>query len=220
MTTPDLPGLGAADQPYTTSLTVRWADLDGNGHVANSKYLDYATQARFEFLADNGFTFGDARTKRIGPVVLSDFIEYRRELRMGAAATVDLALSGARRDGSRWQFTQTIRTGDHLVATVTSIGAWLSLTERRLIQPPQRACRDHPEHATHREIPVARPGRVLSSGRGSRPRTLTGAHNHPVRLAPHRARQAGATMPSWPHAPPPRTAAGSGPAPAADDIPG
>jgi hypothetical protein len=152
--------------------------------------------------------------------VLSDFIEYRRELRMGAAATVDLALSGARRDGSRWQFTQTIRTGDHLVATVTSIGAWLSLTERRLIQPPQRACRDHPEHATHREIPVARPGRVLSSGRGSRPRTLTGAHNHPVRLAPHRARQAGATMPSWPHAPPPRTAAGSGPAPAADDIPG
>jgi YbgC/YbaW family acyl-CoA thioester hydrolase len=128
--------LVTADQPYTISVAVRWGDLDGNGHVANSKYLEYATQARFQFLADNGFTYDDGRTQPVGPVVLSDFISYRRELRMGATATVSLALSGARRDGSRWQFTQTIRTGDHLVATVTAIGGWLSLTERRLIPPP------------------------------------------------------------------------------------
>jgi YbgC/YbaW family acyl-CoA thioester hydrolase len=142
MTTLDPPELAAADRPYaadhpyTISVTVRWGDLDANGHVANSKYLEYATQARFQFLADNGFAFGDGGALPIGPVVLSDSVEYRHELRMGAIATVSLALSGARRDGSRWQFTQTIRTGHHLAATVTAAGGWLSLAERRLIQPP------------------------------------------------------------------------------------
>lgn len=135
-TTPDPPELAAPSQPYTISVAVRWGDLDANGHVANSKYLEYATQARLQFLADNGFAYDDARAQLIGPVVLSDFIEYRRELRMGATATVSLALSGARRDGSRWQFTQAIQTGDRLAATVTAIGGWLSLAERRLIQPP------------------------------------------------------------------------------------
>jgi len=71
MTTPDPPEPGAASQPYTISLAMRWADLDGNGHVASSKYLEYATQARFDLLADNGFTFGDGQTQPIGPVVLS-----------------------------------------------------------------------------------------------------------------------------------------------------
>jgi acyl-CoA thioester hydrolase len=126
MTTPDPPELAAAGHPYTIPVTVRWGDLDANGHVANSKYLEYATQARFQFLADNGFAFGAGGALPIGPVVLSDSIEYHRELRMGATATVSLALSGARRDGSRWQFTQTIRTGDHLAATVTAAGGWLS----------------------------------------------------------------------------------------------
>jgi YbgC/YbaW family acyl-CoA thioester hydrolase len=122
--------------PYTISVAVRWGDLDGNGHVANSKYLEYATQARFQYLADNGLTFDAGRAQAIGPVVLSDVIEYRRELRMGATAIVGLALSGARRDGARWQFTQTIRTGDQLAATVIAMGGWLSLAQRRLIQPP------------------------------------------------------------------------------------
>ena len=135
-TSPDPAEQVTARQPYTISVAVRWGDLDGNGHVANSKYLEYATQARFQFLADNGLTFDPGRAQAIGPVVLSDVIEYRRELLMGATAVVGLALSGARRDGSRWQFTQTIQAGDQLAATVIAMGGWLSLAQRRLIQPP------------------------------------------------------------------------------------
>jgi len=112
----------------TWTATVTWP---------TGKYLEYATQARFQFLAENGFTFGQSEEPPIGPVVLTDVIEYRRELRMGATATVSLAMSAARRDGSRWQFRQDIRTSEHLAATVTATGGWLSLAERRLVRPPE-----------------------------------------------------------------------------------
>ncbi|MFC8013408.1 acyl-CoA thioesterase, partial [Streptomyces cinereoruber] len=71
---------------YTITIPVRWDDIDGNGHLANSKYLDYATQARFQFLSDHGIVIAPGSTETYGPVVLSDLVEYRREMRFGGIA--------------------------------------------------------------------------------------------------------------------------------------
>ena len=41
---------------HTFDFQVTWADLDSNAHLKNSRYLDYAAQARFLYLAAAGFT--------------------------------------------------------------------------------------------------------------------------------------------------------------------
>jgi acyl-CoA thioester hydrolase len=126
------------EAPFSVVLDVRWSDLDANGHVANSRYLDFATQVRFEFFSQRDLGPQRMRALGVGPVVLSDTIRYRREVTMGEPVTVDLALTGLRRDCGRWQFVQSIWLSDGKLAAVASAdGGWLSLEARRLIKPPQ-----------------------------------------------------------------------------------
>jgi acyl-CoA thioester hydrolase len=105
--------------------------------MANSRYLDFATQVRFDFFRQRGLDQQQMRTLGVGPVVLSDTIRYRREVTMGEPVKVDLALTGLRRDCARWQFAQSIWLPDgKLAAVVSADGGWLSLEARRLIEPP------------------------------------------------------------------------------------
>ena len=123
--------------PFKAAFQVTWADLDPNDHLANSAYLDYATQARMLYLAANGFTPADFRRLALGPVVFSDTLEYRRELRMLDAFTVDfrcLELNEARS-----KFTVQNRffaASGELAASVTSRCAWWDVRERRVTAPP------------------------------------------------------------------------------------
>jgi acyl-CoA thioester hydrolase len=106
--------------------------------MANSRYLDFATQVRFEFFRQRGLGPLQMRAVGVGPVVLSDTIRYRREVTMGEPVTVDLALTGLRRDCARWQFVQSIWLSDgKLAAVISADGGWLSLEGRRLVAPPQ-----------------------------------------------------------------------------------
>lgn len=130
--------LPESEAPFSIALDVRWSDLDANGHMANSRYLDFATQVRFEFFRQRGLGPSQMRAIGVGPVVLSDTIRYRREVTMGEPVTVDLALTGLRRDCVRWQFVQSIWLHDgKLAAVVSADGGWLSLEGRRLVEPPQ-----------------------------------------------------------------------------------
>ncbi len=40
---------------FEQKITVRWADLDPNGHVRHSIYYDYGAQARIAYLQREGF---------------------------------------------------------------------------------------------------------------------------------------------------------------------
>ena len=126
-----------ASTPFRAAFRVTWADLDPNDHLANSAYLDYATQARMLYLAENGFTPADFRRLALGPVVFTDTLEYRRELRMLDTFTVDfrcLELNEARS-----KFTVQNRffsESGELAAIVTSRCAWWDVRERRVRAPP------------------------------------------------------------------------------------
>ena len=123
------------EQPYETRISVRWSDIDALGHLANSKYLEYASHVRFQYLRSRGVDM----TTGCGAVVLAETIAYRREVRPGSTVSITLHLAAARRDGSRYELRQEIRNGDQLSATVTASGAWLALEEPRLVVPPSAA---------------------------------------------------------------------------------
>lgn len=124
---------------YSKTLYAGWADMDFNSHMKNTAYLDKAGDVRQMFLIENGFPIEDFLRLRIGPVVMKDELEYFKEIHLQQKITVTYALAGHAPDGSRFLLRhQVYRPDGGLSATVTSLGGWLHLDERRLIAPPSR----------------------------------------------------------------------------------
>ena len=67
---------------FAKTLYVGWGDLDANGHMRNTAYLDKAADVRMYYFAEHGFPSGEFARVGIGPVVRKDEIEYYRELRL------------------------------------------------------------------------------------------------------------------------------------------
>lgn len=116
--------------------TVRWADVDANGHARNTVYSEYATDARLAHLAAHGFTVARFHQLRLGPVVFSETLTYRRELYLGDPVSVTVELTALSSSGHRWELQHRISRGDELAASVRLSGGWLSLDTRRLVAPP------------------------------------------------------------------------------------
>lgn len=116
---------------------VGWGDVDPNGHMANTAYLDRAADARFLFFAEHGFSAPKFAAERVGPVIARDEIAYRKELRLAEEFTVDVRLLGLSRDGTRFRIENAFRnSAGELVATVRSDGVWFDLERRRPRRPP------------------------------------------------------------------------------------
>lgn len=124
---------------FERRFTVGWRDVDPNGHVANMVYLEYAVDTRIAFFAENGFPPDEFLRLGFGPVVKSDIIDYFRELTLLDEIRVTMENGGFSDDGSRFRVVNNIfSSGGELAARVVTVGGWLSLTERKLIEPPQK----------------------------------------------------------------------------------
>ena len=119
-------------------IQIGWGDMDANGHMRNSAYLDAASNVRMMFFMEHGITTAEFACWRIGPITLRDVLEYRRELHLLDEVRVTLEASGHSEDGSRFRLRNTFyRPDGQLAATLTTDGAWLDLERRRITRPPQ-----------------------------------------------------------------------------------
>ena len=122
---------------FERKFHVGWRDVDPNGHVANMVYLEYAVDTRIAFFESNGFPPSNFITNGFGPVIQSDLTEYFREAVMLDELRVTMENGGFSEDGSRFRVINNIYKADgELAARVTSIGGWLNLKERKLMEPP------------------------------------------------------------------------------------
>ena len=123
---------------YSKTLFAGWADMDFNSHMRNTAFLDKSADVRMMFFAENGFPMSEFVRRRIGPVILRDEIEYRREIGLLQEFAVTLAIAGLVPDGGRFVMRNEFLRGDGtLCARVTSTGAWLDLAARKLVAPPE-----------------------------------------------------------------------------------
>lgn len=123
---------------FTRKIQIGWGDMDANGHMRNSAYLDAASNVRMMFFAANGFTVVELARLRIGPVALKDVLKYRRELHLLEEIPITLETAGRSADGSRFRLRNTFyRPDGKLAATLTTEGAWLDLERRRITRPPE-----------------------------------------------------------------------------------
>lgn len=123
--------------PFEKTLYARWGDMDFNGHMKNTAYLDASADVRMFFFAAHGFSMREFEQRRFGPVILRDELEYFRELRLLEPVRVTLEAAGLSEDGIRFRLrNEFFRTDGTRVARVTSHGGWLSLETRKLTRPP------------------------------------------------------------------------------------
>ena len=54
---------------FTTTVPIRWGDMDTMGHVNNTDYFRYMEQARIEWMANLGYD--TAQTVEEGPVIVN-----------------------------------------------------------------------------------------------------------------------------------------------------
>jgi acyl-CoA thioester hydrolase len=122
---------------YSKTLLASWADMDFNAHMRNTAFLDKSADVRLMYFSENGFPAVEFSRLRLGPVVMKDQVEYRKEVSLLQEITVSLAIAGHSEDGSRFVLRNEIcRLDGTLCARVSSSGGWLDLTTRKLVVPP------------------------------------------------------------------------------------
>jgi len=122
---------------FEKQFQVGWRDVDPNGHVANMVYLEYAVDTRIAFFASQAFPPQEFLRQSFGPVIKSDFVEYFREVLMLDDLRVTMENGGHSDDFARFRVINNFyKSSGETAARVTSIGGWLGLKERKLIEPP------------------------------------------------------------------------------------
>ena len=121
---------------FEKHFEVGWRDVDPNGHVANMAYLEYAVDTRVAYFDSCGFPPQNFLKHGFGPVMKTDFVEYFREVLMLENLVVTMENGGFAEDGSRFRVVNNIyKANRELVARVVSVGGWLGLKERKLVEP-------------------------------------------------------------------------------------
>ena len=88
---------------YSMSYEIRWADLDANGHVRYSAYIDATADLRYRFFAQHNFPPEAFQQLGIGAVYTALTANFLREVRLGETLTVTYLLAGLSPQGTRWK---------------------------------------------------------------------------------------------------------------------
>jgi acyl-CoA thioester hydrolase len=124
------------EPPFSLPVTLRWADLDPNGHVRHSVYYDWGAMVRIAFLDKKGVGIKWMADNAIGPVLFREEAKFLREIHYGDELSIDFQLAAASPDGRKWKMRHRIFKGAEVAAIIEVDGAWLDLRARRILVPP------------------------------------------------------------------------------------
>lgn len=121
---------------YSMDYEVRWSDLDANGHVNYSAYINAAGDLRFRFFSEHDFPPDKFEVLGIGPVYTAIHAWFLREVRMGETVTISFALSGLSPQGGRWKaLHEVLKSNGKRAVTLEVEGVILNLTTRKPVLP-------------------------------------------------------------------------------------
>ncbi len=125
-------------QIFEKTFHVGWANVDFNGHLGNTSFMDLAVDVRMFFFAENGFPIQEFQRQRFGPVILKDEIEYYKEMYLLDKIRITFQGAGLSEDASRFKIrNEFFREDGKLAARLNTTGGWLSFEKRKLIVPPK-----------------------------------------------------------------------------------
>jgi len=113
---------------HTTSLKVRFYELDPYDHVNHTNYFSYFETARIEFLTELGWGLVPLKERGLQFVVVGIQARFHAAARYGEELTIHTWISDAGRVRSTWN--QVMLRGDEVVATVIVDSAQTDLEGR------------------------------------------------------------------------------------------
>jgi acyl-CoA thioester hydrolase len=123
-------------EPYTGTYTIRWADLDANGHVNYSAFIDAAADLRYRFFSERGFPPDAFLKMGVGAVYTSLAARFLREVLVGESITIKYSLVGMSPSGIRWKIQHDILKSNGKKAVVLDVeGVVFDLVRRRAVVP-------------------------------------------------------------------------------------
>ena len=121
---------------FTMPYEIRWADLDGKGHVRYSAYIDATADLRYRYFAQHGFPPQAFANLGIGPVYTGMTAEFLREVFLGETVTITYAVAGLSPLGSRWRVRHDfLKDNGKKAVTVSLEGVLLNLATRKPVLP-------------------------------------------------------------------------------------
>jgi acyl-CoA thioester hydrolase len=115
---------------------IRWSDLDANGHVNYSAYINAAGEVRYHFFWEHDFPPEKFVQLGMGPVYTAIHAQFLREVRLGETVTITYAVSGLSPQGSRWRVHHDILKSNGKKAVSLDVeGVILDLTARKPALP-------------------------------------------------------------------------------------
>jgi len=146
---------------YSRSYELRWSDADANGHIRHSVYSEIGAEVRIAWFADCGFPWKRFGEMGLGPVLLREELEYRREIELGEHVRIDLRAAGLSPDAARWKIRHELCKADgQLAARIAVLGGWIDLSKRRLTRPTEELAamlRGAARDADFEELPSLKP---------------------------------------------------------------
>jgi acyl-CoA thioester hydrolase len=80
---------------FSTTLEVRWRDVDALGHVNNAVYFNYLEQARLHYMRELGFL--PPSSADVGIIIAEATCRFKLPLRLGEQVTIRARVSEFRR---------------------------------------------------------------------------------------------------------------------------
>jgi acyl-CoA thioester hydrolase len=123
-------------ESYSLPIQVRWSDIDQNRHLRHSAYYDYGATVRIDCFSKHGLTSLKFEELRIGPILFREEAIFKREIKFEDTITVDLAVTKATPDFSRWSIRHHLYKADGTLSAIINLdGAWIDTLKRKLAVP-------------------------------------------------------------------------------------
>ena len=122
---------------FSRTFAVKWADLDTNGHLRYSVYVDYAVDTQFRSMESQGYTPKKLMELGFGPVILRMETRYQHEVTFDETVVDRFKLAGMSPDGARWKSRHDIaKSNGEMAATIKLEGVWVDVHTKQAIAPP------------------------------------------------------------------------------------
>jgi acyl-CoA thioester hydrolase len=123
-------------EKFSLPIQVRWSDIDQNRHLRHSAYYDYGATVRIDCFSKHGLTNLKFEELRIGPILFREEAIFKREIKFEDKITVDLMVTKATSDFSRWSIRHHLyKENETLCAIINMDGAWIDIVKRKLAVP-------------------------------------------------------------------------------------
>ena len=122
---------------FSRTYAIKWADLDTNGHLRYSVFIDYAVDNQFRSIENHGYGPKKLMELGFGPVILRMETRYQREVTFDETVVDSLRLTGMSPDGARWKSRHDIiKSNGDMAATIKLEGVWVDVHTKQAIAPP------------------------------------------------------------------------------------